>query len=41
LLTSHTYADVVTNINIHQTDHRIFVSLFDGTISILDGTTFT
>jgi WD40 repeat protein len=41
MITSHSYADIVTNVNIHPTDKRIFVSLFDGTVSILDGTTFT
>ncbi len=34
------YSDIVTNVNVHPTDKRIFVCLFDGTVSVLDGTSF-
>jgi len=27
-------------VNVHPTDKRIFVCLFDGTVSVLDGTSF-
>jgi WD40 repeat protein len=41
LITTLTYLDVVTNINIDSVSNMIFISVIDGTVSIVDSSTFT